>query len=79
MHSVAEKLLWEFCHEVVESQESVDSAQPAWFVANLNQSYLFELCLLLKHLGYFCTQTVYHGPSGVIAKFENILMHHPRT
>tara|TARA_Y100000310_G_C20458838_1_gene704360 strand:+ start:636 stop:872 length:237 start_codon:yes stop_codon:yes gene_type:complete len=77
MTSPAGRLLWEFCHEVIESKQAVGTAEPAWFVVNLDQTYLFDLCLLLKEMDYFCTHTIHHGQTGVIAKFQNIFVPQP--
>ena len=74
MTSPAGRLLWEFCHEVIESQQAVGSSGPAWFVVNLDQAYLFDVCALLKSLDYFCIHTVHHGQSGIIARFEHDLV-----
>ena len=75
MTSPAGRLLWEFCHEVIASQEAVKLTTPAWVVVNLDTAYLLDLCALLKGFDYSCSNTVHHGQSGVIARFEHELVY----
>ena len=74
MGSPARRLLWEFCHEVLESQQPFDAHNPAWFIVNLDERFLFHVCHFLLPLEYRCTSTTHHGSSGVIARFEHNLV-----
>lgn len=64
------KLLWEFCDEVIESQETIGTNIPAWFVVNVPYPILGVLGDALENADYFCTSLIPNGKNRVIVKLE---------